>query len=318
MPRAIWSGTLSFGLVTIPVKLYSAVKPRTVRFHQLHSSDHVRIEQKRVCPADGREVPYEEIVKGYEIAPDRYVVIEPSELDGLAAANTSSIEIEDFVSLAEIDPIYYDSAYYVVPAAGGERPYRLLHEAMQDSEKVAIARVVLRSKQHLVAIRPMGELLGMATMNFADEVVPVVELGELPDRGSQPPEREREIARKLVDSLTVPFDATKYRDSYREAVLELIERKANGEEIAIQPRSAPRPSAPDLMSALQASLEEVRSRSGPAPKGARRARASANGASKPKPGTAKPKPGTAKPKPGTVGPEPGGSRSTTKASRAKR
>jgi DNA end-binding protein Ku len=268
MPRAIWSGNVSFGLVTIPVKLYSAVKQRTVRFHQLHASDNVRIEQKRICPADGDEVSYSEIVKGFEIAPERYVVIEPQELAALLPAKSSTIEIEDFVELSEIDPIYYDSAYYLAPGPGAEKPYQLLREAMRDCDKVAIARVVLRSKEHLVAIRASGDVLAMETMNFADEIVDAEQLEGLDGLAQSKlklSSRERDIARRLVESLSVSFDASKYQDTYREAVLEMIERKANGEEIAEQPQIAPRTTAPDLMSALQASLEEVRSRSGAPP-----------------------------------------------------
>jgi DNA end-binding protein Ku len=262
MARAIWSGSISFGLVTIPVKLYSAVKQKTVRFHQLHASDHVRIEQRRVCPADGEEVAYSDIVKGYEVAPDRYVVVDPDELSALASSNAGTLEIEDFVDLSEIDPIYYDHPYYLLPATGGEKPYQLLRETMNDSQKVGIARVVLRSKEHLVAIRPIGDVLAMATMNFADEIVSAEQLDGLPEKQLELSARELEIARKLVDSLSVSFDASKYHDTYREAVLELIERKANGEEIAEQPPRAPSTSAPDLMSALQESLDNVRERDG--------------------------------------------------------
>jgi DNA end-binding protein Ku len=263
MPRAIWTGAVSFGLVSVPVKLYSAVSPKTVRFHQLHAADGVRIQQKRVCPADGQEVAYEDIVKGYEIAPDRYVVIEPEELASLQPQKTRTIEIEDFVELAEIDPIFYDHAYYLTPGAGGAKPYRLLLEAMRETSKVAIARVVLRSKEQLVAIRPTGDVLAMATMNFADEVLPADRLDELPGEELKTSERELAIARQLVESLAAPFDPTKYKDTYREEVLALIERKAAGEEIAVQPPVQERPSqVPDLMSALQASLEQVRRRTG--------------------------------------------------------
>ena len=160
MPRAIWTGAISFGLVTVPVKLYSAVNRKTVRFHQLSGKTGVRIAQKRVDPQTGEEVPYEDIVKGYELAPDRYVVIEPGELDTLQPKKTKTIEIEDFVELSEIDPIFYDHPYYLAPGPGGAKPYRLLLEAMRETGKVAIARVVIRSKEQLVAIRPMGDVLG--------------------------------------------------------------------------------------------------------------------------------------------------------------
>ena len=282
MPRSIWSGAISFGLVSVPVKLYSAVSPKTVRFHQLHAPDHVRIQQKRWCPADEAEVPYEEIVKGYEIAPDQYVVLEPEELEALAPEKTRTIDIEDFVELSEIDPIYYDHAYYLAPGPGGAKPYRLLLDAMSESGKVAIARVVLRSKEQLVAIRPMDGALAMTTMNFADEVVPTDRLEELPGDEVKTTARELEIAKQLVDSLVSPFEPDKYQDTYREAVLELIERKAQGEEIAVAPPvQQPATQAPDLMSALKASLEEVRSRGGEAPAPRRRARsdATADGAS---------------------------------------
>ena len=164
MPRSIWTGAISFGLVTVPVKLYSAVQRKTVRFHQLSATSGVRIQQKRVDPQTGDEVPYEDIVKGYEIGPDRYVVIQPEELEALDPKKTKTIEIEDFVELSQIDPIYYDHPYYLAPGAGGAKPYRLLLEAMEETGKVAIAKVVIRSKEQLVAIRPMGDVLNMSTM----------------------------------------------------------------------------------------------------------------------------------------------------------
>jgi len=267
MPRAIWSGAISFGLVSVPVKLYSAVNRKTVRFHQLHGADGVRIQQKRVCPADGEEVAYEDIVKGYEIAPDRYVVIEPGELEALDPERTHTIEIEDFVALADIDPIYYDHPYYLVPAAGGAKPYRLLLDAMRESERVAIAKVVIRSKEQLVALRPIGDVLGMATMVFADEIVPADGLDELPGDEVSTTAKELAIARQLVDSLAGDFDPSSYRDTYREQVLELIERKAAGEPIVVQPPKEEAPKeVPDLMSALQASLEQVRGKAAPAPR----------------------------------------------------
>ncbi len=275
MPRSIWTGAISFGLVSVPVKLYSAVSSKTVRFHQLHAADGVRIQQKRVCPADGEEVAYDDIVKGYEIAPDRYVVITPEELASIEPQKSRTIEIEDFVELSDIDPIYYDHSYYLTPGAGGAKPYRLLLEAMRASEKVAIARVVLRSKEQLVAIRATGDVLAMATMNFADEIVPADRLEELPDADVATNDRELQIARQLVESLAAPFEPQKYHDTYREAVLSMIERKAQGEEVTVAPPVAePAAAAPDLMSALQASLEQVRGRSG-GDGGARRRRAPA-------------------------------------------
>ena len=264
MPRSIWTGAISFGLVTVPVKLYSAVNRKTVRFHQLSGKSGVRIAQKRVDPQSGEEVPYEDIVKGYELAPDRYVVIEPAELDTLQPKKTKTIEIEDFVELSQIDPIFYDHPYYLAPGPGGAKPYRLLLEAMAETEKVAIARVVIRSKEQLVAIRAMGDALEMATMLFADEVLPPERLDELPDpKEVKTTKREVEVAKQLIGSLAGDFQPDKYRDSYREEVLALIERKAEGKEIAVQPEAEEVPApAPDLMSALKASLDAVRERTG--------------------------------------------------------
>jgi DNA end-binding protein Ku len=266
MARAIWTGAISFGLVTVPVKLYSAINRKAVRFHQLSGKTGARIAQKRVDPQNNEEVPYEAVVKGYEIAPERYVRVEQSELDTLAPEKTRTIDIEDFVELSQIDPIYYDHPYYLVPGTGGAKPYRLLLEAMQQSGRVAIARVVIRSKEQLVAVRPMGDVLGMATMLFADEILPRDRLEELPDWSAvKITKREVEIATQLVESLAGDFEPQKYRDSYREEVLALIERKAQGEEITAPPvaEEVPAP-APDLMSALKASLEAVRAREGAA------------------------------------------------------
>ncbi|HEX8744467.1 MAG TPA: Ku protein [Thermoleophilaceae bacterium] len=254
MPRSIWTGAISFGLVNVPVKLYSAVSKKTVRFHQLHEADGVRIQQKRFCPADGEEVPYDEIVKGYEISPDRYVVITPDELEALEPRKTKTIDIEDFVSLEEIDPLYYDHPYYLLPGQGAQKPYKLLVEAMRQANKVAIARVVIRSKEQLVAIRPVGGVLAMASMNFADEVVDPDSFDEAPGDDIETRKREVEMAQQLIESLTSEFDPSKYHDTYRERVLEMIEAKAEGQEIAVQPAEEEAAPVPDLMAALEASL----------------------------------------------------------------
>jgi DNA end-binding protein Ku len=258
MPRSIWTGAISFGLVTVPVKLYSAVQRKSVRFHQLSGKTGVRIQQKRVDPSTGDEIAYDDIVKGYEIAPDQYVLIEPGELEALDPAKTKTIEISDFVGLDEIDPIFYDHPYYLAPAAGGAKPYKLLYEAMVESRRVAIAKVVIRQKENLVAIRPMeGGVLGMSTMIFADEVVPADRIDDLPD-GIETNEREVEMAKMLIDSLAGDFEPEKYADTYREDVLALIERKAEGKEIAVQPvREEEAKPVPDLMAALKASLDAV-------------------------------------------------------------
>jgi DNA end-binding protein Ku len=255
----MWTGAISFGLVTVPVKLYSAVQRKSVRFNQLNAKTGARIAQKRVDATTGEEVAYEDLVKGYELAPDRYVVIEPAELDALDPKATRTIDILDFVEQADIDPIFYDHPYYLAPAAGGAKPYRLLLEAMRDTGKVAIAKVVIRSKESLVALRPAGDVLEMSTMLFADEVVDPRRLDDIPDPDEiEMRERELDIAKQLVESLAAPWEPEKYHDEYRERVLELIERKAAGEEITVQPEVEEAAPVPDLMSALKASLDAVR------------------------------------------------------------
>jgi DNA end-binding protein Ku len=256
----MWSGAISFGLVNVPVKLYSAVSRKTVRFHQLNAKTGHRIAQKRVDSANGEEVPFEDIVKGYELTKERYVVITPDELETLDPEKSRTIDIEDFVDLADIDPVYYDHPYYLVPDKGATKAYGLLLNAMEESGKVAVARVVLRSKEHLVAIRPApGNVLTMETMLFADEVVPPEELDELPEaKDLKASQRELTMAQQLIDSLSSDFQPEKYRDEYREKVLELIERKAAGEEIAVQPEAPEPKKVPDLMAALEASLAAVK------------------------------------------------------------
>lgn len=265
MPRSIWTGAISFGLVTVPVKLYSAVNRKSVRFNQLNSKTGARIQQKRVDPTTDEEVSYDEIVKGYEIGADRYVVIDPEELEALAPEKTKTIEITDFVEADQIDPIFYDHPYYLAPGPGGAKPYRLLAQALRETGRVAIATVVIRQKESLVALRPEGDALGMSTMLFADEVLDPSGIEELAAVGEvEVKKAELEIAKQLVDSLAGDFDPGKYSDRYREQVLDLIERKAAGEEIAVQPAAeeAAEP-VPDLMAALKASLEAARDAGAP-------------------------------------------------------
>ena len=258
MARSIWGGAISFGLVNVPVKLFTAVRKKDVRFNQLHEKDGGRIQMKRVCSLDGEEVPYEEVAKGYEIASGSYVMIDPDELDGLDPEATHTIDIEDFVELDQIDPLYFDSTYYVVPDERGVKAYRLLLEAMGEAGKVGIARVVMRTKQYLVAVRPVGDALVMSTMNFADEVVPQTELDGLPTEAADASERELRMANQLIESLTTDFDPEQYRDTYREQVLDLIERKAGGQElVAVSTEERPTPVV-DLMAALEASLQAAK------------------------------------------------------------
>ena len=265
MARAIWSGSISFGLLNVPVKLYSAVSKQTVRFRELREGDGSRVRHKRVAEEDGKEVPYEKIVKGYEFAPDQYVLLSRDELSALDPKKTRAIEIQDFVDLDDIDPIYFEHPYYLGPDKGAEKAYALLVKSMKDARKVAIARFVLRNKEHLAAIRPMGNVLTMATMRFYDEVVQPEQLdGDVLEL--KPPKldkREVEMAKQLISSLSGDFDASKYRDEYREELLSLLEQKSQGKEIVSKPSEEPTATkAPDLMAALEESLAAVRGEDG--------------------------------------------------------
>jgi DNA end-binding protein Ku len=223
----------------------------------LHDADGARIRLRRFCEVEEKEVPYEHIVKGFEVSPGRYVTVTPEELEAVDPKATRSIDIQDFVDLSEIDPIYYDATYYLGPDGGAAKAYGLLLEAMRDAGKVAVARVVLRTRQHLCAVRPMGETLAMSTMNHADELVPLAELGiEAPGK---PAARELEMARELIASLTTRFQPERYPDEYREKVLALIDHKAAGEEVVSAP---PEKLAPvvNLADALRASLAAAQRR----------------------------------------------------------
>jgi DNA end-binding protein Ku len=260
--RAIWSGSISFGLLNVPVKLYSAVSKQTVRFRELREGDGSRVKHKRVAESDGKEVPYEKIVKGYEYAPDQYVVLTKDELADLEPQRSRAIEIQDFVDLDDIDPIYFEQPYFLGPDKGAARAYALLVQAMKESRKVAIARFVLRNKEHLAAIRPMDDVLTLTTMRFHDEVTSPSDLdGEVFDeeKPKKPDQRELEMAKQLIGSLTSDFDPDQYRDEYREELLDLLERKAAGKEVVSAPTEEPKPTkAPDLMAALEESLAAVK------------------------------------------------------------
>lgn len=256
MPRAIWSGALSFGLVNVPVKVVTAVSQKEVRFNQIHEKDGGRIEMKRFCSAGDHEVPYEEIVKGYKLGGDEYVKITPDELDQLAPKKSETIDISDFVDLQEVDPIYFENPYYLIPDKGGAKAYRLLHEAMEKTGRVAIARVVMRQREHLVIVRPIGEALSMTTLNYHDEIVDIAKL-ELPEKTKVTP-KEVEMAEKLIDALSAKFDPEKYTDEFREQVLALIEAKAEGKEVVSAPAPEKAVKTKDLVDALQASLEAAK------------------------------------------------------------
>jgi DNA end-binding protein Ku len=262
MARAIWSGSISFGLLNVPVKLYSAVARRGVPLREVRQSDGARIRHRRVAEGTDEEVPYESIAKAFELSAGNYVPLSKEEMDSLSPEKTRAIEVQDFVDLGEIDPIYFDSPYYLGPAEGADRAYSLLAEAMEKSGKVAIARFVFRNKEHLAAIRPADGVLVLTTMRFADEVVPPSELEEvLPAERPKVAKREVEMAQKLIDSLTRSFRPTAYRDEYREQLMALIERKAEGKEIVTAPAQEPRATeAPDLMAALEQSIATAQDR----------------------------------------------------------
>jgi DNA end-binding protein Ku len=266
VPSTIWSGNISFGLVTVPVKLVSAVRSKDVRFNQLEEGTGARIRYRRVSEASGDEVPNERIQKGYEISPGQYVVVEQDELEKLTPKASHTIDIQDFVDLEQIDPIYFEQPYYLVPDRAAERPYRLLIEAMTDLQKVAVGKIVLRAKEHLVAIRPLDGALCIETMRHADEVIPIESIEEIP-RGDDiaPSQKELDMARQLIEALSGDFEPVKYTDAYREQLLEIIEKKAAGEEIVAEPLVEEPAKVVDLMAALEASLARTGARQeGPA------------------------------------------------------
>jgi DNA end-binding protein Ku len=261
--RPVWTGSISFGLVTIPVRLFTAIREKRLAFRSLHDQDQVPLKQKMVCPADGKEVHAEHIVKGFEIEKDRFVIIRQEEIDAAAPKSTKSIEIQDFVNLTEIDPVYFDRPYYVVPKPEGIKPYQLLVAAMEKAGRVGIARVVLHTKEYLAALRPVDGALCLETMHFSDEVVSakaITPADSKPDPKAKVDDRAMKMAQQLIDSLTTEFDPGKYHDEYRDKMMELIERKAAGDNVVTRPESdekVPRKGS-DLMAALEASLAKTK------------------------------------------------------------
>jgi DNA end-binding protein Ku len=260
MPRPLWRGSLSFGLVNVPVALFSAVRDLDVHFHQLHSDSHVRLEVKRVCTKGKQhEVPYEEIGYGYDLD-GKEVLLSQDELDAAQPEKTRTIDIDEFVEVGDIDPVFYDHPYHLVPIGEGEGParaYRLLVEVMADQERAALGRLVLRTKEHLVAIRARDGILQAMTMAFADEIRPLKDL-DLPTKKHKPAKEELDNAVALIEELSTDFDPENYKDCHRERVLKMIERKRKGETIKA-PKDPETPKAvPDLLEALERSLAEVR------------------------------------------------------------
>jgi len=260
MARAIWSGTISFGLLNVPVRLFSAVARRNIALREIRESDNSRIKHKRVAEGTDEEVPYENIVKAYELTPGQYVPLSKDEMSALAPEKTRAIDVQDFVDIEEIDPMYFDSPYYLGPADGAEKAYSLLAAAMESSGKAAISRFVFRNKEHLAAIRASDGVLTLTTMRFHDEVVPPSELDDaLPDEKPKVAKREQQMAEQLIDSLSTEFEPDAYKDEYREQLLALIEQKAEGKEIVAPEAEAPKATkAPDLMAALEESIAAVK------------------------------------------------------------
>lgn len=260
MPRAIWSGAISFGLVTIPVKLYTAVSQKAVRFNQLDTRTGARVKRKWVSAADGSDVENDDIVRGYELTPGNFVTIDDDELAAFDPESSRMIDIVEFVELADIDPVFYDNAYYLVPDELAAKSYALLARAMERSGRVGIARLVMRTKEYLAAVRPRDGLLVLSTMMYHDEVNSPEEIGgfEVLD-GMKPTKAELEMADQLIETLTGDFDAEKYEDTYRLKVLEMIEAKAAGEKIAVAVDDEPRADKViDLMAALEASVSAAK------------------------------------------------------------
>ena len=277
MPRAIWSGSVSFGLVNVPVRLFNATRDKDVHFHQLDEKSGSRIRYRKVSEKTGREVPEERIVSAYELDDGNYVTLTDEEMDAAEPERTHTIDIEDFVALEEIDPIQVDRAYWLVPEdqQGAKKAYALLREALERSERVGIGRFVLRTKEHLVAIRPLQNALVVHTMRFGDEVVKASSLDGLPVR-AKVGDRELSAAEKLIDSLATTFDPKRYRDTHRDRLLKVIERKAEGEEIVVEEAPQKEAEVVDLMAALEESVKNAsKSRSRSRKSGSRKTKKSA-------------------------------------------
>jgi DNA end-binding protein Ku len=250
--RSIWNGTVAFGGVFVPVKVHSATEDRSVHFHEVHVDDGARIEHKRICPKEDKEVPYDEIVKGFEVSSGKYVVLEDDELKAAAGPASRLIEIEEFVCTADIDPVMLDRTYYLGSRDKGKDAYRLLHDALAKTGRAGIGRWVFHNREYLVAVRALEDALAMHTVRFCDELVPADDL-DIPAPSRKPPKRELEMASKLLETLQAPFHPSAFEDSYRERLLTYIEAKSKGKVKSLpQPTDARDPD--DLMAALEASL----------------------------------------------------------------
>ena len=264
--RSIWRGAINFGMVTIPVKLYSATEQKDVRFHLVHKKDGARIVEKRFCSEEDKEVAWDEIAKGYEVSKGEYVVLDREEVEqagGHAAENTHTIDIGDFVEIEEIDPIYFEKSYFLEPADVGVKPFNLLRRALDETGRVAVARVTIRSKERLATLRTYESTMVLETMYWPDEIRSVGELDLPSGKAASPQTREIEMARTLIESLASHFEPEQYKDEFRGALLDLIESKMKGDQRSAK-RRKPEPKVVDLMEALQASLASAKERQRPA------------------------------------------------------
>jgi DNA end-binding protein Ku len=260
MPRPIWSGSISFGLVNVPVKAMSAVRDHDVHFHQLDKKSGARIRNRKVSEKTGREVKPNDIEMGFEVSDGHYVTFDPDDLDKLRPASTRTIEVTDFVSLDEIDPIYYERTYWLAPDKSAVKPYQLLLAAMEERNRAAIGTVVMRNKQYLAAIRPLDAVLAMSTMRFADEVVPRAEAG-VPKARAKPDAKTLRMATQLVDALASDWDPARYHDTYTEDLRRRIKAKGKGKELETPEPETQDAEVVDLFEALQNSLDKTRGRS---------------------------------------------------------
>ena len=252
MPRSIWNGTITFGLIAVPVKVHSATESHTIHFHQVHAPDGARIKQKRICSKENKEVPYDEVAMGYELRGGEFVLLDKDEIDAAAGDRSHTIELEQFVDPIQVDPVFYDRTYYLGTGQDGEDAYRLLLDALKRAKRSGVGRWVFHNREYLVSVRAGDDLLVLHTMRFADELVGVEKL-DIPKPSRKPTERELDMAEQLVDSLKKSFRPASFKDSYRDRVADLIRRKAEGEEIEFpEPKKVKAPD--DLMAALEASL----------------------------------------------------------------
>ncbi len=252
MARSIWNGTITFGLAAVPIKVHSATEDNAVHFHQVHVKDGARVKQVRICSKEGKEVPYKQVAKGYEVRKGEYVMLDQEEIDAAAGEQSKVIVLDEFVRGGEIDPVYYDRSYYLGAGKDGQDAYRLLHDALERSERVGIGRWVFHNREYLVAVRPLDRVLALHTMRFESELIDADSL-DIGAPSRTPNRREIEMASKLVDSLHARFDPSSFHDTYRDRVLDLIKAKASGEEPDLPEPPEPEESQ-DLMAALEASL----------------------------------------------------------------